>query len=247
MWDATLIESKGPGKRGKTWLTFPVALLIHALVVGVLIVTSYWSVEAVQGPVLNAVHWIPVQLPKGGSGSVIPKATPKPPAKPTASHLPLVQPETIPETLTQETPEAPVENNQDVSSNNIEGEPGGGSEVIPGGYPGVDGIGTGVLSGSGSDEPIVITPNVKQPVLIRKITPNYPPICIRAHIQGIVLLEAVITRTGSVEELRVLHSAHPLLEQAAVNAVKQWLYRPALVNGNPVKVYFNVTVDFKIQ
>lgn len=245
MWDETLIESKGSGKRGKTWLTFPMALLIHALVVGGLIVTSYWSVEAVQGPVSNTVHWIPVQLPKGGSGSVIPKATPKP-QKPSTFHAPLVQPVEIPETLTQSTEEA-VEDNQDVSSNNVEGEPGGGSEGIPGGSPGVDGTGPGILSGTDSDEPIIITTNVTQPVLIRKITPNYPPICIRAHIQGIVLLEAVITRTGTVEELRVLHSPHPLLDQAAVSAVKQWLYRPALVNGNPVKVYFNVTVAFKIQ
>lgn len=247
MWDETLIESKGPGKRGKTWVTFPIALLIHALVIGVLIGTSYWTVEAVQAPVSSIVpHWISVQLPQGSAGSTIPKATPKPP-KSATSDPPIVQPLDISETLTQETPDASAEPNQNATSNNIEGKPGGGIEGIPGGYPGATGIGTGFLPGAESDKPIVINPDVTQPVLIQKIMPDYPRIAINAHIQGFVFLEAVITRTGTVEELRVLHSPHPLLDQAAVKAVKQWLYRPALVNGRPVKVYFNVTVEFKIQ
>lgn len=247
MWDETLIESRGRSKRGKTWFTFPIALLMHALVIGVLIGTSYWTVEAVQAPVSNAVpRWIPVQLPQGSAGSAIPKATPKPP-KSANSKPPLEQPQEIPENLTPGPPEAPAEPDPNASANNIEGEPGGGPEGIPGGYPGASGAGTGFLRGGESDPPIIITPEVTQPVLIRKITPEYPPIAIRGRIQGIVVLEAVITRTGTVEELRVLHSPHPLLEQAAVKAVKQWLYRPALVNSKPVKVYFTVTVEFKIQ
>ncbi|MCI0603649.1 energy transducer TonB [bacterium] len=60
------------------------------------------------------------------------------------------------------------------------------------------------------------------------------------------MLEAVITKTGTVEEVKVLRSLHPVMDQAALNAVKQWKYKPAVLNGRPVKVYFTVTVTFRL-
>ena len=92
-----------------------------------------------------------------------------------------------------------------------------------------------------------ITAEVKQPQLIKKVEPPYPEIARKARIQGIVILEAVITKTGSVEEVKVLRALHPILDQAAVNAVKQWKYQPATLNGRPVKVYFTVTVNFTLR
>ena len=92
-----------------------------------------------------------------------------------------------------------------------------------------------------------ITAEVKQPELIKKVEPQYPEIARKARIQGVVILEAVITKEGSVEGVKVLRALHPILDQAAVNAVKQWRYKPALLNNRPVKVYFTVTVKFTLR
>jgi protein TonB len=65
----------------------------------------------------------------------------------------------------------------------------------------------------------------------------------QARIQGVVLLEAVISKDGAIDNLRVI-SGHPLLTQAAIDAVKQWRYKPTLLNGEPVEVVTTITVNF---
>jgi protein TonB len=82
--------------------------------------------------------------------------------------------------------------------------------------------------------------------LVYQVKPVYPPIAIRTRVHGVVLLEAVISKEGSVERLQVL-SGHPLLTQAALDAVKQWRYRPTTLNGEPVDVITTVTVTFTLQ
>ena len=88
--------------------------------------------------------------------------------------------------------------------------------------------------------------NVQQANLIRQVKPPYPPLAKQARIQGTVVLEAVISKQGSVENLRVI-SGHPLLIQAALDAVKQWKYKPTLLNGEPVEVVTTVTVNFNLS
>jgi protein TonB len=82
--------------------------------------------------------------------------------------------------------------------------------------------------------------------LVYQVKPVYPPIAIRTRVHGVVLLEAVISKEGSVESLRVI-SGHPLLTQAALDAVKQWRYRPTTLNGESVDVVTTVTVTFTLQ
>jgi protein TonB len=88
--------------------------------------------------------------------------------------------------------------------------------------------------------------NVQQANLIRQIKPPYPPLARQARIQGQVVLEAIISKQGSVENLRVI-SGHPLLIQSALDAVKQWKYKPTLLNGEPVEVVTTVTVNFNLS
>jgi protein TonB len=87
---------------------------------------------------------------------------------------------------------------------------------------------------------------VQQANLIRQIKPPYPPLARQARIQGQVILEAIISKQGSVENLRVI-SGHPLLIQSALDAVKQWKYKPTLLNGEPVEVVTTVTVNFNLS
>ena len=79
--------------------------------------------------------------------------------------------------------------------------------------------------------------------LIYKVPPIYPAIAKSARVQGPVVLRAVISRTGTIENLQVL-SGHPLLVRAAVEAVQQWRYRPYILNGEPVEVETQVIVNF---
>jgi len=75
------------------------------------------------------------------------------------------------------------------------------------------------------------------------VQPNYPALARSARVQGSVVLRAVISRAGTIENLQVL-SGHPLLTSAAIDAVRQWRYRPYILNGEPVEVETQVTVNF---
>jgi protein TonB len=85
--------------------------------------------------------------------------------------------------------------------------------------------------------------NVAQASLLQQVKPVYPPLAKQARIQGVVLLEAVINKEGSIDNLRVI-SGHPLLTQAAIDAVRQWRYKPTLLNNEPVEVVTTITVNF---
>ena len=82
--------------------------------------------------------------------------------------------------------------------------------------------------------------------LLHQVAPAYPPLAKSARVQGIVILEATISRTGEITDLRVI-SGHPLLVQAAIDAVKQWKYKPTVLSGEPVDVITTITVNFSLQ
>jgi protein TonB len=87
---------------------------------------------------------------------------------------------------------------------------------------------------------------VKEAVLVRRVEPLYPDLARRARISGAVQLEGVIGTDGRIRELKVL-SGHPLLTKAAVDAVKQWVYRPTTLNGDVVEVIAPITVNFLLN
>lgn len=87
--------------------------------------------------------------------------------------------------------------------------------------------------------------NIISQQIITQVAPEYPPLARQARIQGQVILKAHISKTGDVENLQLV-SGHPMLAPAAIDAVKQWKYRPFVLNGEPVKVETNVTVNFTL-
>jgi len=94
--------------------------------------------------------------------------------------------------------------------------------------------------------PIRVGGAVQQANLVFQVRPVYPELAIRTRVQGSVVLEAVITKEGTIGSLKLL-SGHPLLVQAAMAAVDQWRYRPTLLNGEPVEVVTAITVNFVLQ
>jgi protein TonB len=81
---------------------------------------------------------------------------------------------------------------------------------------------------------------------VRDVRPVYPPLAIQARVQGVVIVEATIAADGSVASARVLRSV-PALDDAALDAVRQWQYTPTLLNGVPVPVIMTVTVQFSLK
>ena len=100
--------------------------------------------------------------------------------------------------------------------------------------------------GSNSNEPFRIGDGIRPPAKIVNADPVYPPEAREARVQGVVILEATLSRTGEVSDVEVLRSV-PLLDEAAVAAVRQWRYEPTLVDGEPVSILMTVTMNFQLR
>ena len=85
--------------------------------------------------------------------------------------------------------------------------------------------------------------SVMEANLVHRVQPAYPPLARAARIQGAVVLQAVISKSGTIEKLQVVNG-HPMLVRAAIDAVQQWHYRPYLLNGEAVEVETQITVNF---
>jgi protein TonB len=137
--------------------------------------------------------------------------------------------------------------------------PAGVAGGVPGGVPGgtLGGVLGGILSSANpplsppppppspvkSNRPFRVGGNVQAPQLIRDMQPIYPPLARQTRTQGVVILDCVIDAQGNVTQMKLV-SGHPLLVPAAFDAVRQWKYRPTLLNGVPVAVEMEVTVKF---
>ena len=133
---------------------------------------------------------------------------------------------------------------------------------VPGGIPGgpMGGVIGGIISSTSSLAaepnwgPKVVTPiqrvrisqGVIKGLLTYRIEPSYPAVAREARIHGGVVLTALIDKDGNIENLQVV-SGHPMLAPAAINAVKQWRYKPYLLNGQPVEVETTITVNFELR
>ena len=128
---------------------------------------------------------------------------------------------------------------------------------VPGGIPGgqLGGVIGGIVAASNAAVPkfVPVTPQrvrisqgVTRGLLVHRVEPTYPPLARAARVQGDVILSAVIDINGEIKNLQLV-SGHPMLVPAAVDAVKQWRYKPYLLNGQPVEVETTVTVIFTLS
>jgi len=133
---------------------------------------------------------------------------------------------------------------------------------IPGGIPGgqLGGVIGGIISSTSSlaavpklapksvvpVERVRVSQGVTKGLLTNRVEPTYPPVARAARIHGEVVLTAIIDKDGNIENLQLL-SGHPMLAPAAIDAVKQWRYKPYLLNGQPVEVETTITVNFELR
>jgi len=138
-----------------------------------------------------------------------------------------------------------------------EAPPGGATEVpglVPGGLQ--NGVPNSVVNNivrniapampKVAAEKVRVSSGVAQGLLVHQVTPQYPPLARQARVQGTVVLQAVIGKDGTVQNLHVL-SGHPMLIEAAMDAVRQWRYKPYYLNGEPVEVDTQINVNFTLS
>jgi len=252
MLDA-MIESTGKRTGARSLGPVGLSALAHVAVVVVVVGVSYLVVEAVQDPPGELTFVSLSAAPPQPPG---PPPPPLPPAAPgsedVASEIDsdeILQPIEVPDEVPTgpETPER--EGSLDgVSWGEQGGVPGGVRDGVLGGAgdgePG--GVGPGGPGGTG-DEPILVAGDMVPPRLIHKPRPEYPDLLRKARFEGRVFLQAVIAKDGTVVDVTVLRSTNSLFEDAALSAVRQWRYEPALSGGQPVAVYFTVIVDFRLE
>ncbi len=241
MFEDSLLESGGrlKTKRGRT-TTF--AIILEIGLIGLMVLMPLIFTEA---------------LPKQQLMTFLVAPPPPPPPPPAAAPVHVVKqvqtdivngalrtPTKIPQKIQMiKEDEAPPSM---ASAGVVGGVPGG----IPGGQMG------GVIGGIISSTPVAV-PKVAAPqrirvsagvtsgLLVRKVNPVYPPLARQARISGTVVLRAVIGKDGSIQNLSLV-SGHPMLAPAAIDAVKQWKYKPYLLNGEPVEVDTEIQVNFTL-
>jgi protein TonB len=237
--DLVASDSNHPKGRG---FTLPVSLAVHGLVLVGVVVAPLLSSGELPAPtnVVKAFFTEPV-VPA-------PPAPPPPPPAPSDPRLQRTRTSTPTPTTTFSQPsEIPARIEPDENAGGEGGMPGG----LPGGETG--GILDGVIGGTfltaeppPPPEVVHVGGNVKPPTRLKDVRPVYPAIAKPARVQGTVILECTIDPQGHVRDVRVLRGI-PLLDQAATDAVRQWVYSPTLLNGVPVAVVMTVTVRFTLQ
>jgi len=236
MFEDSLIESSGRIKTKRKWTTM-LTIVLQFVLVGVLILIPLIYTEA---------------LPKSMITTFLVAPPPPPPPPPPATPVRVTRIETELDNGALRTPTKIPEKIKIVKEE--EAPPSAGAGVVGGVSGGVPGGGMGGVIGGllgGTAVPKVtlnrvrVSGGVVEGNLIHKVVPPYPALAKTARIQGQVVLHAIISKQGNVENLNVM-SGHPMLVQSALDAVKQWKYRPYILNGEPVEVETTITVNFNL-
>jgi periplasmic protein TonB len=243
MFDDLVISSAHPNRTNKPWAV-TLSAIVQACIVGVFILIPLLVTEALPKQMLTTFLVAPPPPPPPPPPAVAVKIV-----KPVARLIQqgkLTAPTVIPKKVNiikeQEMP-------PDVGAVGVVGG-------VPGGMPGgsASGVLGGIIGGTGGGPPpppkpvqqrIRVGGNVQAAKLIRQPLPVYPQIAKTAHIQGTVVLHAIIDKDGSVVEVQYV-SGPPLLMRSAMDAVKQWRYQPTTLNGEAVQVDTTISVVFTL-
>jgi protein TonB len=235
-----LIDSDRVAHRTQQSKTLPVSLLLHTIAAALIVIVPLLSADQLPDPA-SAVKAFFVE----------PMAAPAPPPPPPPpAPRPANAPKVIPKPVTENQFVAPVEVPEEITpEESIDMGVEGGAGGVEGGVPG--GVVGGIVGGLPDAPPppvqaVRVGGQIKEPKKLKNVSPVYPDIAKQARVQGVVILECTISPQGKVTDVKVLRGI-PLLDQAAIDAVKQWVYTPTLLNGVPVPVIMTVTVNFKLS
>ncbi len=236
MFEDSILQSKN--KQGRSMM---VSFLLQIFVVAVLILIPLIYTEA---------------LPKGSLTTLLVAPPPPPPPPPPPAAVPVKVIHVVSEIQNNQL-RMPTKIPQKIQMVKEDTAPAEAPDSgVIGGVGGAGGAVGGIIGGIISSTPMAtvraaapqrvrVSSGVAQGQLLSKTQPAYPPLARQARIQGSVLLSAIIGKDGTIQNLKVL-SGHPMLTQSALDAVKQWRYKPYLLNGEPVEVETQVQVNFTL-
>jgi len=180
-------------------------------------------------PLFAPSHFVPVTA-QPSSGSSLPTHT-----------AVLMAPSSVPPTISTDADPAPSGPEEPPCISCVVRD-GGGGPIVPGGLGNI--ALAAVLPPLSASRPLRVS-RMMDGLLIYRVQPEYPAMAKQIHLQGTVAIAAVISKEGTIENLHVL-SGPPMLISSAMNAVKQWRYRPYVLNGDPIEVETQITVNFSL-
>jgi len=234
MFGDTLLESSSALRKGKRW-PMAAAFTAEVIVAGIVVMIPLLSTGVIS---LSARMSLPIPV----KPVMIERATPVPTGHLSTDPMPSVRRIVM---IANNNPNAIYRNSQIATTTDPD-------EVTPPGYVGPIGS-RNVPSGLTDSGPsaVSVKPGTKRVIsqlteaqLLNRVEPVYPHIAALSGIQGQVRLHAIIARDGSIQSLNVT-SGHPMLASAALEAVRQWRYRPYILNGEAVEVETFITVNFR--
>ena len=213
------------------WYTIPLSIFVHTMVVAAMVIIPLMAADVLPTP----------QSMMAFVAAPPPPPPPPPPAPPPEEAPPPPEVDVNPAAAPVEAPQAIVPEPDTSFDRAAVG-------AVPGGIVG------GMVGGPPPPppppppptEPVRVGGAISPPVKTRDVSPVYPSIAQSARVQGVVIIEATIGADGRVQNTRVLRSI-PLLDNAALEAVRQWEFTPTLLNGSPVPVIMTVTVNFQLS
>jgi protein TonB len=225
------------GSRSK--YTVLLSIAAHVAIAAVVVIVPLMASDVLPTPrtVIGAFAAQPAAPPPPP-----PSAAPAPASRPARAETssPGAAPITAPDSIVPET--APT-------TSSVLGTEGGVDGGLPDGVVGRPGVVPGAPPAPpppAVTQPLPVGGRIREPARVRHVPPVYPAIAQQARVEGVVIIEAIIGVDGRVQQARVLRSK-PLLDEAALAAVRQWIFTPTLLNGNPVPVIMTVTVNFTLR
>lgn len=229
--------------RKQRGIALPASLILHAAGAAALAIVPLLVVDTLPGATngVRAFFVEPMAVP--------PPPPPPPPAPPRATAAPTVAPKVD---LQQAAFTAPIEVPTQIKpEEGIDvGVDGGVAGGVEGGVPG--GVVGGVVGGLPDApppppvRPVRVGGNIREPRKLVDVPAVYPQIAVKAQLEGVVIIEATIDATGHVQDAKVLRSI-AVLDEAALAAVRKWVYTPTLLNGVPTPIIMTVTVTFTLK
>jgi protein TonB len=210
-------------------LTLQLAVAAHLLVLAAIVVNDYFKVPPIPEPQL-AVSFAQMAPPPPPPPPAAPKPAPKQPEPEVEPPTEMTEPLEVPEEIASE----PIVG--DTTGTGVEGGVAGGVEGgVEGGVPG------------GATEVFRLGGPATPPQVIDDVKPTYPRLALAARLEGVVILEALIGRDGTVRDVKVLRGMSMGCTEAAVDAVKKRRYKPGMLEGQPVEFALTVTVQFRLS
>jgi len=239
-----VLSEPEPIWRGRS-ATLAASLLLHGALLAAVVIVPLYFYDVLPAPdeAVRAFFVAPPQVapppppppppPPAGARALARAPLAPRPAEPTAFVAPIEVPELLPPEETQ-------------LSLGVEGGVAGGVE---GGVPG--GVVGGIVGGLPAEAPppppnvVRVGGNIIAPKLVHRVDPEYPEVARNARLQAVIILEAWVGTDGRVKSVKILRGS-PIFDEAAVTAVRQWRYRPLLLNGQPTEFILTATVLFHL-